>query len=215
MFGFIFDLDGVLVDTVHYYYLATKEITDRMEVSFSEEDNYRYQGVPRLTLMKELARRSNKSYSEEELKSLGEVRNQYYQRYLSTLTKENMIPGAEEFLLAIYDRGYPIALASSSSNAHYVLEKLQIKHLFQAIIDPKKVQNGKPAPDIFLAAAKAINIAPENCFAFEDGEAGLTGILDTSMVAVGIGHEEHLSRANVHVKDFREITLEKLRKAME
>lgn len=215
MYGFIFDLDGVLVDTVEYYYLATKKISDHMGAEFTREDNYRFQGVPRLKLMQELAERSNHPFTESELVNLGEKRNRYYQSYLAELSRENMISGAAEFLESIYQKGYPLALASSSSNAHFVLEKLALKHMFSAIIDPKSVQRGKPAPDIFLAAADAIGVSEEKCFAFEDGEAGLTGILETSMCAVGIGQEEHLSRANVHVKDFREITIGKLRMVME
>ncbi|KGX92470.1 beta-phosphoglucomutase [Pontibacillus halophilus JSM 076056 = DSM 19796] len=206
--GVLFDLDGVIVDTVPYYYEATKQLADELRLPFSEEDNIRFQGRPRMDLMNHLV---GDRYTHEEKVELGERRNRYYQERIATLTRADMMPGIEDFIEQLLKEGIPIALTSSSSNAEFVLQQIQLLDAFTAVIDPKSVSKGKPHPDIFLKGAEAIMVPEENCVAIEDGEAGLAAILQTNMYAVGIGPYDHLQQADWHILDSTKLTVSALK----
>ncbi|WP_141430586.1 beta-phosphoglucomutase [Bacillus sp. 03113] len=206
----IFDFDGVIADTVHLYYIATKRIADELQVPFSIEDNLRYQGVPRMVMMQDLKNRNHLEISDEEMARLGNKRNEYYQELIADFSPEQMLPGIFSFLNQLKEAGLKIALASSSSNAPYLLKKLQIYSLFDAIVDPHSLTNGKPDPEIFVKAADAVGVCYENCAAIEDGEAGLSGILKTPMFSVGVGDVPFMKKADWYVKSTQDLCLEGL-----
>ncbi|WLR41780.1 beta-phosphoglucomutase [Bacillus carboniphilus] len=208
----IFDLDGVIVDTIQFYYHSTKRVADELNVPFTEEDNLYFQGRSRLSLMEELVKRSGKHYSHEELVTLGEKRNAYYLEWLEKLDETYLLPGIKEFLQEVKEANLKTGLASSSSNAKFVLDKLNLDSYFDVIVDPKTLIKGKPDPEIFLTAADRLNVPYESCVAIEDGEAGLEGILATPMFSVGIGQAEYLQRARWWIKSSEQLTLASLQK---
>ncbi|KUP04002.1 hypothetical protein Q75_16945 [Bacillus coahuilensis p1.1.43] len=208
----IFDLDGVIVDTVDFYYTSTKKVADEMGAPFSKEDNLYFQGRSRKSLVEELSSRIGLSLTPHEVLEWGNKRNRYYQELLNDLNEEHILPGMKDLLQAIHREGIPMVLASSSSNGRRVLNQLNLEHYFVHIVDPATLEKGKPAPDIFLKAAEFVGAKEEECVAIEDGLAGLTGILATNMFSVGVGPYEYLKKANLHVEDTRQLTVELMKK---
>jgi beta-phosphoglucomutase len=206
----IFDFDGVIADTVQHYYEATKRIADELEVPYTIEDNLRFQGIPRKILMDELASRCSREVTEEEKLYLGNKKGEYYRELIAEFTKGDMLPGMYEFLLNLKEAGIKLGIASSSSNAPFLLEKFGIKDWFECIVDPHKLKKGKPDPEIFLTAADCLGVEYDSCAAVEDGEAGLQGIMETPMFSVSIGNSDKLKQAEWNVPSTDHLVFDEL-----
>lgn len=206
----IFDLDGVIADTVELYYQAGKRLADEIEVPFNREINQRIQGINRYAGMEIMLGERLTEFSNKEVLRLGDLRSTYYRELIETISAEHVLPGMSEFLQELKKAGIKTAVASSSSNAVVVIKKLGVAELIDQIVDIKKVKKGKPDPEIFLTAAKGLGVAPRNCVAIEDGEAGLAGILETEMFSVGVGPHKEMKKAAWHVQSTNEITYKKL-----
>ncbi|MFC0524397.1 beta-phosphoglucomutase [Pontibacillus salicampi] len=210
----IFDLDGVIVDTVPFHYQATKRVADELQVSFTEKDNLHFQGRPREDLVQELTKRGNRFYSSDEKANIGNRKNQYYQELLKGLSEKHIMPGIIPFLTEVKKASIPIALASSSSNARLVLKKLGLTEFFDIIMNPHELTKGKPDPEIFTRACDELQAEYHRSAAIEDGEAGLAAILQTPMFSIGVGEETFLERADWHIYSSRELSLETLQDYM-
>ncbi|MFP7485583.1 beta-phosphoglucomutase [Priestia filamentosa] len=209
----IFDFDGVIVDTVPLYYKATKVIADKLGVTFTAEMNQRLQGVNRKQTIMTLLKDSTRPYSEQEVYELGEQKNEEYKKLIQNLDGKVVRPGIQLLLEELKKRGIPTAVASSSSNAPYLIEKIGLSSYFDHIVDVKKVKKGKPNPEIFLTAASQLQIPPQDCIAIEDGRAGLEGIQKANMFSVGVGEDEMMKNADLYVEKTEELTFEKLAKS--
>ncbi|MER2060229.1 MAG: beta-phosphoglucomutase [Niallia sp.] len=208
--GVIFDFDGVIADTVPLYYEATKKMAMEIGAPFTRKDNLRYQGVPRKVLIDDLVARTNNVFTDLEKEMLGNRKSDYYKDMISEFTVENMLPGMYAFLKELKDEGIKFGIASSSSNAPYLLERFGIRDWFECIVDPHSLKKGKPDPEIFLTAADCLGIDYINCAAMEDGQAGLSGILQTPMYSVGIGEGEVFEKADWRVSSTLELKADTL-----
>ncbi|MEK5379167.1 beta-phosphoglucomutase [Niallia sp. FSL W8-0635] len=208
--GAIFDFDGVIADTVPLYYEATKKMAMEIGAPFTREDNLRYQGVPRKVLIDDLVARTNNVFTDLEKEMLGNRKSDYYKDMISEFTVENMLPGMYAFLKELKDEGIKFGIASSSSNAPFLLERFGIRDWFECIVDPHSLKKGKPDPEIFLTAADCLGIDYINCAAMEDGQAGLSGILQTPMFSVGIGEGEVFEKADWRVSSTLELKADTL-----
>ncbi|HEO8419579.1 beta-phosphoglucomutase family hydrolase [Mycobacteroides abscessus subsp. abscessus] len=208
--GVIFDFDGVIADTVPLYYEATKKMAMEIGAPFTREDNLRYQGVPRKVLIDDLVARTNNVFTDLEKEMLGNRKSDYYKDMISEFTVENMLPGMYAFLKELKDEGIKFGIASSSSNAPFLLERFGIRDWFECIVDPHSLKKGKPDPEIFLTAADCLGIDYINCAAMEDGQAGLSGILQTPMFSVGIGEGEVFEKADWRVSSTLELKADTL-----
>ncbi|MCD5322372.1 MULTISPECIES: beta-phosphoglucomutase [Pontibacillus] len=204
----IFDLDGVIVDTVPLYYKATLPVINELGVPFTEADNLAYQGRPRMELIDMIVKRSGKVFTEEEKIELGEWKNRNYQELIAQLTEEDAMPGIYRFIQELSQAGIPMALASASSNAQFVLKQLGLTTFFDVIMDPKSLKKGKPDPEIFETAADRLGVPYENCVAIEDGEAGLEAIRSTPMFSIGVGTAPYLDQADWTIPTTASLTLE-------
>lgn len=202
----IFDFDGVIADTVPLYYKATKKMAVEIGASFTREDNLRYQGVPRKVLIDELVAQTDKVFTDREKEMLGNHKSEYYKALISEFTVENMLPGMYEFLKDLREMGIKFGIASSSSNAPFLLERFGIRDWFECIVDPHSLKKGKPDPEIFLTAADCLGVDYHECAAIEDGQAGLSGILQTPMFSVGIGQGDVFAKADWQVASTRELS---------
>ncbi|KFZ41643.1 beta-phosphoglucomutase [Anoxybacillus flavithermus] len=187
----IFDLDGVIADTVELYYIATKRVADEIGVPFDRQLNQKLQGMSRQAMVETLLGEKAHEWSEEEKRALGDRRGQYYRELIEQLSSSDVLPGMRELLCDIQRDGVPMALASSSSNARVVVERLNVRSFFDVIVDVKTITRMKPDPEIFLTAARQLRVDPSHCIAIEDGEAGMKAIKQANMFSVGIG--EHLA----------------------
>lgn len=206
--GAIFDLDGVLTDTSELHYLAWKKTADEEKFDFSREDNEALRGIPRRKSLLMILK--NKKVNESQIQEMMERKNNYYVESISSLTTENLLPGSRDFLISLRANGIKTAIGSASKNARTVIEKLGITDLIDAIADGSSVINQKPAPDLFLYAAKLIETPPSQCVVFEDAAAGVESALAGGMWAIGIGPKSRLERAHVVFQNLAELSVKKM-----
>ena len=173
MNGAIFDLDGVIVDTAKYHYLAWKELAERLGFFFSEEHNERLKGVSRMRSLEILLEVGGITATEDEKLQMAEEKNKRYVEMLSSLDKSELLDGAEEYLKKLKSEGVLISLGSASKNAPFILGKLGIYDLFDAIVDGNNVSKAKPDPEVFLKGAEMLGLDPADCTVFEDSQAGI------------------------------------------
>lgn len=210
--GLIFDLDGVITDTAEYHYKSWQKLAEEENLVFNREINEQLRGVSRMDSLDIIL--DGKEIPAEQKKEWTDRKNAYYQEYLEEITKADILDDMEAKLNKLKADGYKLAVGSSSRNARKVLKHLQITEIFDTIADGNSVENAKPAPDLFLHAAKNLGLKPEECVVLEDAESGVEAALAADMKAVGVGPAErvgkaHLVYANVSDIDFDEI-LEKL-----
>ncbi len=194
--GCIFDLDGVIVDTAKYHYLAWRQIANELGFEFSLHDNERLKGISRMQSLNILLEIGNIKVDEKIREKLAYDKNQIYLSYIRTLTPEDILPGTKEFLNQLKQNNILIALGSASKNASTILQSLDIIKYFDVIIDGNKVEKAKPDPEIFLKGAIELKVSPENCVVFEDAEAGVEAAISAGMKCIGIGDANVLSKAH-------------------
>ncbi len=202
----IFDLDGVIVDTARFHFLAWKRLAEELGFSFTQRDNERQKGVSRMESLEVLLEVGGiTGLSPERKEELATKKNEWYKEFLYEMTPAELLPGAKDFLEYLRLRGVRIALASASKNAPIILEKLNITKLFDAIVDGNSVSKAKPDPEVFLQAAERLGIPASQCIVFEDAQAGVEGAKRAGMRVVGIGEREILKKAEIVVSGFPEI----------
>ena len=201
----IFDLDGVLVDTASYHYLAWKRLAEERRIPFTPEDNERLKGVSRMASLEILLSLGDLVVSEAEKSQLAERKNTWYVEMIEGLTQESLLPGAERLLRQLQVDGVKIALGSASKNAARILEKLEISDYFDARIDGTRVSHAKPDPEVFLLAAKSVGVGPVDCLVFEDAPAGVEAAKRAGMHVVGIGKQKNLPLADWILRSLDEI----------
>ena len=193
----IFDLDGVIVDTAKYHYLAWRNLAQQLGFEFTEKDNQRLKGVSRIRSLEILLEVGGLTLDNERKIELAKQKNEEYVAYIKQLDRSELLPGAEACLHQLREKGIKTALGSASKNAPLILKNLEITRLFDAIIDGNKVSKAKPDPEVFLLGAQAIGAPPAACIVFEDAEAGLQAARTAGMYAVGIGRAEELPSADI------------------
>lgn len=206
----LFDLDGVIVDTARYHFLAWREIADELGFVFTEQDNERLKGVSRMRSLEILLEIGGLSLDDAQKEALAARKNARYQDYIAALTADDLLPGARNFLMACRDAGLKCALASASKNAPLIVEPLGIAPLFDAIVDGNRTSCAKPDPEVFLIAAADLGVAPNLCAVFEDAEAGIEAAKRAGMLAVGIGDPGILHDADIVVADLSALDIETL-----
>ena len=206
--GFIFDLDGVIVDTAKFHFIAWKRLADQLGFKFTEEDNERLKGVSRTRSLEILLEIGGVSISEDEKLRLATLKNEWYVELIGSLTSKDILPGAADFLKEASKQSIKIALGSASKNAPFILEKLGIDQLFDARIDGTHVSNAKPDPEVFLKGAEAMGLPPKDCLVFEDAQAGIEAAKRGGMKCIGIGSNEVLKGADMIVTGMDRITVE-------
>ena len=207
--GFLFDLDGVIVDTAVFHFQAWRRLAQKLGGDFTEEQNEQLKGVSRVDSLKKIIEWTGATVSDEEFQTLMVEKNEWYLELVQGLGPQDALPGALNFLQTAYDQGVKIALGSASKNAPMILEKLGITPLFTAIIDGNNVVNGKPHPEVFLKGAEALGLEPSECVVFEDSIAGVEAAKTGGMSSVGIGDAETL-QADIHFTALGDTTPEAL-----
>ncbi|MEP6737647.1 MAG: beta-phosphoglucomutase [Chryseolinea sp.] len=192
----IFDLDGVIVDTARYHFLAWKRLANELGIAFSEVENEKLKGVSRMRSLDIILELGKIKLSEGEKNILAEKKNTWFVDYLTHMKPDEIFPGVKNLLVRLRDSGLKVGLASSSKNAMMVVELLNIKPEFDTIVDGTMIVNSKPDPEIFLMTAMRLGVSPEFCLVFEDAEAGVEAALSAGMKCIGIGNKAMLGKAN-------------------
>jgi beta-phosphoglucomutase len=193
--AFIFDLDGVLTDTAEFHFRGWKRLADEEGIPFTREDNEALRGIPRRDSLMIVLK--GRSYSEEKIQEMMERKNNYYLEFIREITPRDLLPGARELLEEIHAAGLKSALGSASKNAGEVVDRLGIRSLLDAISDGYSVEHQKPAPDLFLHAARQLGLPPAVCVVVEDAAAGLEAALAGSFHTIGIGPRERVGQAEL------------------
>lgn len=193
----IFDLDGVLADTAVLHRAAWEQLATEIDAPFDEAIAERMKGVDRMGSLEILLERAPHRYSDEEKSELAARKNARYVELIGRLTPDNLLPGARAAVESVRAAGLKTALASASRNAPQLLDRLGIAALFDCIVDANRIARSKPDPEIFLAAAAGLGLAPADCLGVEDAAAGIASIHAAGMAAVGVGRAEALAEADV------------------
>lgn len=207
MRGFIFDLDGVIVDTAKYHYYAWKHLADELGIPFTEEDNENFKGVSRKRCLEILLEMGNISVTQEQFNRWLEEKNEDYLQYIAKMDASEILPDVPKVLNYLKSKNIPMALGSASKNARPILEKVGLLSYFDAIVDGTAVAKAKPDPEVFLIAADLLQVMPQACVVFEDALAGIEAANAASMLSIGIGEADVLSEADRVFRDFTEIDL--------
>ena len=205
MKAFIFDLDGVIVSTDSLHYKAWKALADSEGIYFDEEINNRLRGVGRMESLGIILEKATRMYTDEEKIAMAEKKNNIYRELLQVLTPHDRLEGVTETLQALRDKGYKLAIGSSSKNTPIILEKIGYGDYFDAISDGNNIKNSKPNPEVFLKAAEFLKLEPKECYVVEDAEAGIQAAKSGGFTAIGIGDAAKDERADYALNVFADL----------
>lgn len=208
----IFDLDGVVTDTAEYHYVAWRTLAEQLGIAIDRPFNEQLKGISRMDALEKILARGGQAsaYTAAEKTALAEQKNAHYKQLIQKMTPEDVLPGIRALLQELADNKIKVALASASKNAHAIVERLELDHHFDHIVDVRTIAKGKPDPEIFVAAADALGVPYDRCIGIEDAVAGVTAIRAAGMFAVGIGDRETLAHADYVVESTAELTLKAL-----
>jgi len=205
--GFIFDLDGVVVDTAKYHYLAWKKLANQLGFEFTIDQNELFKGVSRKRCLEILLDIGGVIATQKQFDTWMIEKNEDYLRYIEAMDSSEILPDVPKVLNYLKAKDIPIALGSASKNARPILEKVNLLSYFDVIVDGNHVTKAKPNPEVFLMAAEQLGLNPENCIVFEDAVAGIQAANAAKMISIGIGDAKILSEAKYNFLDFTQIEL--------
>lgn len=203
--GVIFDLDGVLLFTDKYHYLAWKALADKLNIPFDEKVNNRLRGVSRMDSLNIILSYSDQTFSEAEKEVMAEEKNELYREYLQKMTPLDVSDDTRAVLEKLRERGLKLAIGSSSKNTPLILEKTDMAKYFHAVSDGNNITRSKPDPEVFLKAAEYLNLQPCECIVVEDAEAGIDAGNAGGFVTVGIGCAEQYKKTKHPIKSLAEL----------
>ncbi|KYG73708.1 beta-phosphoglucomutase [Roseivirga spongicola] len=203
----IFDLDGVIVDTVPAHFVAWKAMADELNIPFTEVDNEQLKGVSRTESMKRILAMGGMTKSNIEIEEMTTKKNHIYVEIISKMTPDDILPGVVEFLDLLDDNNIAIALGSSSKNAPVILEAVGLAHRFPVSVDGNQIAHSKPHPEVFLLGADRLGLSPSECVVFEDAISGVQAAKRGNFKCVGVGDSTVLSEADVVIPDMKNIDL--------
>ena len=203
----LFDLDGVLVDTAKYHYLAWKQLANSLGFDFTELQNEELKGISRVESLKKILTWGGLDFPQERQDELASLKNGWYVEMISEMKADEVLPDSFELLEELRTNQIKIALGSASKNAQLILDNTGLTPYFDAIVDGNVVSKSKPAPEVFLKGAEMLHISPSGCVVFEDASAGVEAALRATMKAIGIGSPKELRKAHLVVEDLTKIQL--------
>lgn len=206
----LFDLDGVLVDTAVYHYQSWRRLANEMGFDFTEHQNEQLKGISRMDSLDKILGWGGVQKSQGEKEELATKKNNWYVELISKMTPAEVLPGVLDFLTDLKEKGYRSALGSASKNSAVILERTNLAHFFDAIVDGNMVSKSKPDPEVFLKGAELLDSKPEECVVFEDAVAGIEAGKKGGMKTIGIGDTEILTEANLVVSGMDKLKVEDL-----
>ncbi len=195
--GFVFDLDGVIVDTAVHHFNAWRRLLREFGTEIEDEDDHHTRGASRMESLEYLLQKYHLHFTPEEKEVLASRKNGYYLESIEGITPADLLPGSLEFLIASREAGLLLALGSASKNARGVLQKLGIEDRFDAILDGNDAKASKPDPEIFTKACEALRLPPDTVVVFEDAVKGVQAALAAGCHVVGIGDPAILPLADL------------------
>ncbi len=209
--GCIFDLDGVIVDTAKYHFMAWRRLAKELGFEFTLENNEALKGVSRMASLEILLRTGGVTVTDQEKEQLAARKNGWYVEFISGMTPDEILPGSIGLLKALRTEGILTAIGSASKNAGMILDGIRLREMFDVIVDGNKIHKAKPDPEVFLRGAEEMGLTPSSCIVFEDAQAGIEAAIAGGMKCVGVGNPDLLSRADIVIPNLKKITIKQLR----
>lgn len=206
----IFDLDGVIVSTDEYHYLAWSELAEKLGIPFDRERNELLRGVSRMESLDIILESSSHSYSRAEKEALAERKNSRYRELLQELSAKDILPGVKTVLQALKNHGIRTAIGSSSKNTPVILSRIGLENAFDAVADGNEITNSKPDPEVFLLAAHKLGVTPRCCLVVEDADAGIEAARAAGMQALGVASASNNRRAHYTLPDLSQFQIESI-----
>ena len=203
--GLLFDLDGVIVDTAKYHFIAWQRMAAALNIHFGLEENEQLKGISRVESLERILTRGGLTLAQEEKQQWMDQKNAWYLECIAQMGPEEILPGVAHFLAEARAQGFSIALGSASKNAVPILKRIGLLDAFDAIVDGTVVSASKPNPEVFLEGARRLGLRPEECCVFEDAEAGVEAALAGGMRSIGVGQPDVLGRAHRVIQSFDQI----------
>ena len=207
----IFDLDGVIVDTVPAHFIAWKTMADELNIPFTEEDNEHLKGVSRVDSMKRILAIGNMSKTDAEIKELTDRKNKIYVDIISRMTAADILPGVLDFIQLLKDNNIATAVGSSSKNTPTILKAVGLDATFDTVVDGNQVTHSKPDPEVFLKGAQRLALAPADCLVLEDAISGVEAAKRGGMKCLGVGESDVLGQADRVVPDLTNVDIDFLK----
>jgi beta-phosphoglucomutase len=207
----ILDLDGVVVTTDEFHYQAWQRLAGEEGVSFDRKINNRLRGVSRMESLTILLEKAKRKYSDKEKKEMAARKNLYYFDLLDEKLKpDGVLPGAMDFMEELKAHGIKVAIGSSSKNGMMILQKVGMDAYFDAVVDGNDITKSKPDPEVFLIAAKRLDIEPWDCLVIEDTEAGVAAGIAAGMKVFAVGAAADDERADVSAPSLEHISADEI-----
>ncbi len=207
----IFDLDGVIVDTVPAHFIAWKTMADELNIPFTADDNEHLKGISRKDSMKRILALGNMTKTDEEIDQMTDKKNAIYVEIISKMTADDILPGVVDFIQLLKDHKIPIAIGSASKNTPTILKAVGLDSTFDAIVDGNQVTHGKPDPEVFLKGAERLQVAPEECLVLEDAISGVEAAKRGGMKCLGVGEANILGKADKVVPNLKNLDIDFLK----
>lgn len=203
--GIIFDLDGVICSTDKYHYEAWLNLANKEGIYFDEKINDRLRGISRMASLEIILEKSTKAYTLEEKEEMAEYKNELYKSLLNNMTTDDLSCEVKCTLDYLRNKGYLLAIGSSSKNAPLILKQLGLDNYFDAVSDGNNIINTKPDPEVFLKAANYLGLRPEECIVVEDAKAGIDAAKAANMFSVAVGNASLLKCGDENLNSFSEL----------
>lgn len=206
IYAIIFDLDGVICTTDKYHYLAWKALADSLGLPFDEKVNGLLRGVSRMESLEIVLGEHSADYSQEQKTALATRKNEIYKSYLSAMTPGDLSKEVRSTLYTLRQRGYLLAIGSSSKNTRQILRQLGLGEFFDAVADGTMITRSKPDPEVFLLAATMLGVRPENAVVIEDAESGVRAAKAGRFRAIGIRTEGNDPNSDITIRHLKNLT---------
>lgn len=208
--GYIFDLDGVIVDTAKYHYNSWRKLANSLGFDITEEQNENLKGVSRKESLEYILSLGNLQFTDSKKAEMAELKNTWYVESISNMDKSELLPGSEELIKEIKQQGLKLSLGSASKNSKRILTATDLIDYFDAIIDGTKTTESKPHPQVFLMGAEALDLSPEECIVFEDSINGIKAANKGGFTSIGVGDANILNEADYVIPSLENVTIDSL-----
>lgn len=202
----IFDLDGVLVSTDRYHYLAWKAVADRLGLAFNEDLNQHLRGVSRMESLQVILDANGVQMLPEKAEQYAAEKNEMYRSYLRCMTPADVPGEVRGTLAALRRRKLKTAVGSSSKNAGLILELTGLTKEFDAVVDGNDITRSKPDPEVFLLAARRLGEMSERCLVVEDAQAGIEAAVTGGFPSAAIGDAVRHAGVTFRLRHLKELT---------
>lgn len=193
--GIIFDLDGVLISTDYYHYLAWKRLADEEKIAFDIVMNEKLRGVSRSECLDIILGSRKHNYNKNEIQEMLKRKNSYYLEHINDMKFSDLDTGIIDVIKYLRENNLKLAVGSSSRNAEFILKKINIFDKFDVVITGNDILKSKPDPEVFTLAAKRLKLNPNECLVIEDADAGVLAAINGGFDVLGLGSAYYNKKA--------------------